>query len=67
VCLAASNVHGTTDEANEAKAVRPQALGAPVAVDIGARRLSPGAGRRSCSDKGTPTLTETAMGKHVNH
>jgi len=63
----ASNVHGTTDEASAAKAVRPQVVVPPVAADIDARRSGPGAGRRSCSDKGTPTLTETAMGKHVNH
>jgi len=67
MALVESSAHGTTDEADEVEAVVLQAVVDQAAAGIAAARSDPGAGHKTYSGKGTPTLTVMAMGRRVSH
>ena len=66
MCLVASSDPGITDAAGVGAAVLLQAMVPPRAAGTDVARSGPGARRRTCSGKDTPTLTVMVMGRRVN-
>ena len=65
MCLVVSSAHGTTGEAGVVTAVHLQAV-VHQAAGIAAARSDPGAGHKTYSGKGTPTLTVMVTARRVN-